>query len=136
MSEENIRRVQDIMENFRRLNRFSDQPTWKPETVDQWANQLRVRLPESYRRVVTTGSYDKGNFGFVPLELTGSHNNLLIFGAWNDDRFAFDLSRQRGDGEAPILVLLPDLDPEERFADFPGWFENVLKTSSEAVNPE
>lgn len=128
--------IDEIVAHFKKSGRFATPGDYSKHDIAEWENLLGISFPESYREIMTAGSIDKDTFHcFRPYRSNG-YPDLLVFGSWNNQLFAFDITKNTEKPDYPVLLLSPNYEPEEKYGNFLEWIEMVLDMTSRPVNPE
>ena len=121
--------INATIKDFKMTGRFDQEPTFTSDQIAQWEAKLSVQFPESYKRVVTSGSYDKATFHFVEPYLDPDQGSFLVFAIWNDVKFAFDIQSQTNTKQ-PVYILMGSKKPDNRYDDFITWFHLVFELAN------
>lgn len=125
--------IANTIKDFKKTGRFDQQPTHSPEEIEKWEKELNISFPETYKKVVTSGSYDKATFHFIKPEFHPKHKQFLVFASWNDVSFAFDTGAVNP-ANPPIYILMDGMNPENRYDDFTTWFHLIFELASQPVS--
>ncbi|MCB1164518.1 MAG: SMI1/KNR4 family protein [Leptospiraceae bacterium] len=122
-----------IIEEMKHTGRFIDRPSYSDADLDKWEKDHGCRFPESFRGILTQGSYEIANFYFHPLKESAEFPDFAIFAQWNDDSFAFKRGPEQ---DKAVFVLLSGEKPLQKFENFEQFFRNVAALTAQSNNPE
>lgn len=126
---------QVMIDRMKKAGRFRPEPAYKSEDLDQWEKDHSMKLPQSFRTVLTAGSYEIANFYFHPLKQVSEFPDYVQFARWNDEEFAFYTGDSESDDRA-VFVLQSGSSPFKRYSSFSEWFQSVTELTSQSNNPE
>lgn len=127
--------IGNTIKEFKLSGRFQKEPTFDEQEIAAWEKKLGIPLPDSYKTVLCSGSYDTATFNFTEPRRCNHNPDMIIFASWNDINFAFDTS-QNHHGEYPICVECNTMGTERRYDDFPSWFNLVFQMANQPVESD
>lgn len=125
--------ISNTIKEFKETGRYNQEPTHTADEVALWERDLKYSFPDSWKRAVIAGSYDKLTFHFVPPYRDKENSRYVVFAEWNDVMFGFD-SEVDANEESPVYILLDGMNPEKKYDDFNTWFQLVFEMANQPVS--
>lgn len=126
---------QTLVDKMKRSGRYHEKPAYTASEIDQWQSTHSMKIPDSFRGILSSGSYDVANFYFHPLKEVTEFPGYVLFATWNDDEFAFKLDDPNED-DRPVYVLLSGSAPLRKYDSFIDWFAHICDLTHQSNNPE
>ncbi|MCB1175702.1 MAG: hypothetical protein KDK39_19160, partial [Leptospiraceae bacterium] len=127
--------ISETIQEFKNAGRFTTEPTFTETQIEGFEKDLNFIFPDTWKTVVTNGSYDQSTFYFEEPHAHAAHPDYVIFATWNDIGFGFcKADPKRQPHFYPVYVLSDDMQPERKYDDFNTWFQLVFEIANQPIN--
>ena len=123
---------EELIEKMKQTGRFNPGAAFESSDLDKWESEHNMKLPDSFRTILTAGSYDIANFYFHPLKESVDFPGFVLFARWNDDEFALKIDNS----DEAVYVLLKGEQPYRKSDTFQEWFRTMADLTARTNNPE
>lgn len=122
--------IEMIIQQIKKSKKYSEQPIFTKEEVEEFEKDLKFTFPEEYKLLVTHLEPDIANFYFVTPYRYDFKKNFIVFAEWTDDVFAFD------EKDYTVHTILEDKQDGMTWKDFTHWMNYIWEMGNKPINPE